>query len=77
MSSDAVDLTVIHNDDAIRILHTGDTLGDDEFRRSRDLLQERLTDLCVGGCIYGAGAVVENQDLRFLQEGSGDTETLF
>lgn len=40
-----VDLALFHYDDAIRILHAGDTLGDDQLRRIRDLLPKCPSDL--------------------------------
>ena len=58
------------------MLHTGDTLRNDQFRCIRDFLSKRFSDLCVGSGIYGAGTVVQNQDFRFLQKRPGDTKPL-
>ena len=42
-----VDLTVIHNDDPVRVLDAGNTLCDDQFRRIFQLCQGRTdTGIC-------------------------------
>ena len=72
----AVDPPVVHDDDPVAVLHRGDALRDDELCRIRDLLPERLADLCVCRRVHGTGRVIQNQNLRLLQERSGDAESL-
>ena len=61
------DLTIIHNDDMIRILYGRNTLRDNNLGRIRNFLQESLTDerICLG--VYRTGRIIQNQNLRFLQ----------
>ena len=67
MCTVSTDLTIIHNNDVIRILNGRNTLRNDDLGRIRNLLQESLTDqrICLG--IYRAGRIIQNQDLWFLQ----------
>ena len=48
MRCERIDLTVIHNNDAVCILNTGDTLCDDDLRRTGNLRGKCLTDLRIG-----------------------------
>ena len=77
MCAKSVDLALFHYDDAIRILHAGDTLGDDQLRRIRDLLPKCPSDLGIRRGVDRAGTVVKDQDLRFLQQRSRNTKPLF
>lgn len=77
MGTKSVDLAVVHNDDAVCILDTGNTLGDDQLGGIRDLFCKSTADFCVCGSIYRTGGIVQDQYLRFLQKSTGDTETLF
>ena len=67
MCAVSTDLTIIHNNDVIRILNGRNTLRNDDLGRIRNLFQESLTDqrICLG--IYRAGRIIQNQDLWFLQ----------
>ena len=71
-----VDLTVIHNDDPVRVLDAGNTLCDDQLGGIRDLLGKGTADPCVCGSIYRTGGVIQDQYLRLLQKSTGNTETL-
>ena len=77
MIAHGADLTVIENDDHIRILHRGDSLGDDQLGGAGDMLGKGLTDGCVGAGIHSGGGVVQDQDPGLLQQRTGDTQTLF
>ena len=67
------DLAVVEHEDHVGVLHRGDALRDDDFRRVGDLLRERLADQRVGARVDGARRVVENQDLRLFQQSARDT----
>ena len=71
-----VDLSVVHHDDAVRVLDGRDALGVDDLRRVRDLLAEGALDFRFGRGVAGAGGVVQDQDLRGLKERSRDAEPL-
>ena len=55
-----VDLTVIHNDDPVRVLDAGNTLCDDQLGGIRDLLSKSAADPCICGSIYCTGGVKIN-----------------
>jgi len=71
------DPAIVHDDDAVSLLHGGDALGDDNLRRVRDFLGESLADLGIGSGVDRAGGIIQDQHLRRLQQCSGDAETLF
>lgn len=66
----------MHHDDAVGLLHGGDALRDDNLRRVRDLVVERLADHLVGLRVDRARGIVEDQDLRLLEQRAGDAQTL-
>ena len=76
MGSDAANRAVIQHDNLIRILYGRDTLGNDNLGGIGNLLPESLPDHGVRMGIHRAGGIVQNQDSRLLQQGSGNTETL-
>ena len=69
MGSKPVHPPVIHYDNAVRVHHTGHTLGNDQLRGVGNLLRESLSDLRVRGRIHRAGGVIQNQHFRFLEKG--------
>ena len=77
MSAETVDCTVIHDNNAVSILDTGDTLCDDQLGSIRDIFCKSTSDPCVSGCINCTCGVVQDQYLRLLQKGTCNTETLF
>ena len=58
MGSIAIDPSLFHNDDMIRMLDAGYPLRDDQFRSLRDLLREGLPNLRIGSRIHGTGTVI-------------------
>ena len=52
MRSKSIDPAFIHHNDTVCILHTGDTLGDDQLGCIRNLFSERSADFCICSCIY-------------------------
>ena len=48
MGAHAVDLSAVQHEDQIRVLNGGNALGNDEFRRLRDLGAQGRADLRVG-----------------------------
>ena len=76
MVAHGIDLAVFHNNDHVRILHGGNTLGDDQLGGAGDLFPEGLPDGSVGLGVHRGGGVVQNQDLGLFQQGTGDAKTL-
>ena len=62
--------------DIIRGDEGADSLSDDERGSILQCGVEGLTDLCFRSRIHRTGAVVQNQDRRLLQHGSGNAESL-
>ena len=77
MASKTIYFSVLHDNDAVCVLHTGNTLCNDQLCRFRDLGQECLPDFRVGCGIDSTCTVIQNQHLWFLQQCSCDTEALF
>ena len=69
-------MAVIHDEDHVRVHDRGHALGDDDLGGFGDIGPEALADEGVGARIHRAGGIVEDQDLRLLQEGAGDAEPL-
>ena len=76
MGIKGVDLSIVQYQNPIRRLHGGDSLSDNNLGRSRNLPGESRTNAGVRRRIHSAGGIVKDQDLRFLQKGSRDTQTL-
>ena len=76
MRSKSIDPALIHHNDTVCILHTGDTLGDDQLGCIRDLFSECSADFRICSCIYRTGTVIQDQDLRLFQNCPGNTESL-
>ena len=55
MGAHGGDHTVVQNDDHVRILHRGHTLGNDQLGGTRDFLPEGLADAGIGGRIQAFG----------------------
>ena len=58
MRAHAVDRAAVQNENQICVLDGRDALGDDEFRRLRDLAAQGRADLRVGLRIDGGGRIV-------------------
>jgi len=76
MGANAINAAIIHHNDTVCILYGGDTLCDDQFGRTRDLLTESLTNLGICRRIDRTGTVIQDQYLGLLQQGSGNTKSL-
>ena len=74
MCAKAIDLSILHDDDAVCILYAGDTLRDDQLCRIWYALAEGTPDICVSSRVYGARTVIEDQDLWLFQERAGNTK---
>ena len=59
--------TVVHDNDAVRILHAADALRDNQLRSSGDSLRECRADLRVRRRINRTGGIIQDQNLRLLQ----------
>ena len=60
MRAHAVDRAAVQHKNQISVLDGGNALGNDEFRRLRDLGAQRRADLRVGLRIDGGGRIVED-----------------
>lgn len=72
-----INLTIVQHKDSVSRLNTGDTLGNNDLRRARDFFRKRSPDACIRRRIYRACRIIQDQDFRFLQKGTGNTQTLF
>ena len=77
MTADGFDLTLIQNNNLIRILNRRYTLCNNNLCRIRNLLRKSLTDRCIRFRINRTCRVIKNQDLRLLQKCSCNTKPLF
>ena len=59
------------------MLNGRNALCNDDFRHIGQSRAERFLDFRVGGGVAGRCRVVENQDFRFSEQGSGDAKSLF
>ena len=68
--------SLMHYDDPVSTVNGGNSLGDNKLRRSGNKFFHRLADLRIRRRIDRRCGVIENQDLRLLDQGSGDTKSL-
>ena len=76
MGAGCGDAAFLHDENHVGFLHGCDALGDDDLGGVGDLVVERLTDQLVRLGVDRGGGVVENQDLRLLQERASDAQAL-
>ena len=76
MGSGRGDLSVVKDQDQVRILHRRHALGDDDLGGLGDEAAESRPDERVGVGVHRAGGVVKDQDLRLLQKRPRDAEAL-
>lgn len=67
---------IVHDNDAVCIFYTGNSLSDNQFCCIGNLLCKSFTDAGICSGIYCAGGIVQNQDFGLLQKRPGNTETL-
>ena len=68
--------SVIHNNNSVCTLNTGDSLCDDQFCCIWNFFCKCFTNLCIGCGIYGTCTVIKNQNLWLFKKGSCNTKTL-
>ena len=71
-----IDTAVIQHQNPIGALYAGDSLGNDDLRGTGDFLCKGLSNLRVCCRVHRRGRVVQNQNLRFLQQGPCNAQTL-
>ena len=69
-------LAVFHDNDDVGILNGGNTLGNDQLGGSGNFFLEGLADHSVRMGIHSGGRVVQDQDLRLFQQGTGNAQPL-
>ena len=77
MSSKSADFSLIHDNDPVRTLNTGNTLCNDQLGSIRNFFCKSSSDTCICGSIYRTCGIIQNQYFGFLKKSSGDTQTLF
>ena len=76
MAAAGSNCSVIQHHNAIRVLHGGDPLGDDDLRHVRVVPVQGLVELCLGFQIQRAGGIIKDQDLAALQKRAGNGNAL-
>ena len=76
MRSGRGDFSVVKDQDQVRVLYRRHALGDDDLRGLGDEAAESRPDQGIGMRIHRAGGIVQDQDLRLLQQGPRDAEPL-
>ena len=71
------DPPAVEDQDAVGVLHGGEPLCNDDFRRRGNELFEPHANQRIRLGVDGAGRIVENQNFRFLEQCPCDAETLF
>ena len=74
--TDIVDLAVVEDDDAVGILDGGDFLGDDDLGHMRKLGFQVFLEPVFRHAVESGEGVVEDENLRIAENGSGDTDSL-
>ena len=76
MCSGFNNLTILHDQDLIRVHYRSYSLCNDQCRHPSELFLQRDLDLAVGIGIDSACAVIQNDNFRFFQQGSGNAKSL-
>ena len=76
MSTLAGDHTAVHDYDHVAFLYGSNSLCNDDLGGLRDIFHKTFSDECIRSGIDRRCRVIENEDLRFLKESSGDAESL-
>ena len=76
VSTNRIDLTIIHDHDPVCILDRRDPLTNDDLGRVFKTGSQSLTDQAIGLSIDSRGRIIQDQNLWIHQESAGDTETL-
>ena len=69
-------LSIIHNDNSIRILYTRYSLCNDKFRGVWNLLCKSFTNLCICCRIYCTRTIVKNKYLWLFKKSPCNTKSL-
>ena len=70
------DSAAVHDQNQVALLHGGDALGNNDFGGFGNFTGQGLPDGGVGASIHGGGRVVQNQNLRLFQQGTGNAQPL-
>ena len=70
------DISVIHEQNAVRIADCGKPVRDDKGRSSLHERRHCLTDFRFGARVYAGGCFVENQNRRIAKKHSRDGQKL-
>ena len=70
------DPALVENHDLVGIDHGRQAVGDDDAGPALGDVAKGLLDRRLGAAVEGAGRLVEDQDRRILEQGSGDRDPL-
>ena len=76
MGTDRLNVSAVQDHNLIGMHNGGDPLGDDDFCGTFQISRKSLADSGLGGGVYGAGGVIQNQDLRMTKQRTGNAEAL-
>ena len=76
MSSYGIDLSALHHNDPVCVLHRSRPLGNNDLGSFRNVILHGLPDPGVCSGIHRTGGVIQNQDFGLFQKSSGNTEPL-
>ena len=68
--------SAVHDQNEICVLHGRNTLGNDDLGGVRQFLAEGYADQRIGLGIYRGGRIIQDQNTRFFQKCSRDTQAL-
>ena len=77
MGAGCLDPSMLQDYDLVGVHDGGYPLGNDDFRASFQITGQPFADAGLCGSVHRAGGIVQDQDLRMLQERPGNAETLF
>ena len=70
------DPALVEDDDLVGVDDGREAMGDDDRGPARGDALQGLLDRRLGPAVEGAGRLVEDQDRRVLEQGSGDRDAL-
>ena len=68
---------VFHHQNDVRVADRGQAMGDDKTGAVRSQRGHRPLDQNFGACVHGTGGLIEDEQGRVGQEGTGDGQQLF
>ena len=76
MGSKSCSLSIVQHQNSVCMLNGGRSLGNDKDRRISFHISDRFSKRRIRRIVEGRRAVVQNQDLRLSDKGTGNGQTL-